>query len=711
MLIAFVACFIAGMLAAFTASAADRDWPVYLGDKACSHFSPLNQINTRNVGRLAVAWTYNAGDARDDNLSQIQCNPLIIGGVLYGTTPQLKLIALQAATGRELWRFDPFAGSAKGGVVGINRGVVYWAEGNERRILFSADHFLYSIDAATGQPVHSFGTNGRVDIKDGLGRDVSGLYVVETTPGVIYRNLLFLPLRVGEGPAPAAPGHIRAYDVRTGKIVWIFHTIPYPGEAGADAWPPDAWTYIGGANCWAGMALDERRGVVYIPTGSAAFDFWGGNRMGQDLYANCLLALDANTGRRLWHFQAVHHDLWDRDLPAPPNLLMVKHNGRKIDAVAQITKSGHVFLFNRDTGEPLFPIEERQVPPSDLQGESAWPTQPLPLKPAPFARQLFTYNEITDLSPESHRVVLDTFERLRPHVPFAPPSTQGTIIFPGFDGGGEWGGAAADPDGILYVNANEMAWILTMVPTQPGTNTAVVKGERLFLQICAACHGQERRGNAGQNVPSLADISKRMSRAEIIRLLQTGRGMMPSFGFLSEPQKRSVADFVMGNNPPQDAASRSGEIAGEDVLGGVPYTMTGYNRWFDTNGYPAVKPPWGTLNVIDLNTGEYRWRVPLGENSALTARGIPPTGLENYGGPLVTAGDLVFIGASKDEMFRAFDRRSGKILWQVKLPAGGYATPATYTVNGKQYVVIACGGGKMGTKSGDAYVAFAFSGP
>jgi len=698
---------IVGLLSTFALLAADRDWPVYLGDKARSHFSPLSQITARNVGRLAVAWTYHSGDARDDNLSQIQCNPLIIGGVLYGTTPQLKMVALQAATGRELWRFDPFAGEAKGGVVGVNRGLVYWSEGNDRRILFSADHFLYAIDAATGRPITSFGINGHVDIKEGLGRDVSKLYVVSTTPGAVFRNLLFLPLRVGEGPGPAAPGHIRAYDVRTGKIVWTFHTIPFRGETGAETWPPDAWTYIGGANCWAGMAVDESRGVVYVPTGSATFDFWGGNRIGQDLFANCLLALDANTGRPRWHFQFVHHDLWDRDLPAPPNLLTVRHDGRKIDAVAQITKSGHVFVFSRDTGEPLFPIEERQVPPSDLQGESAWPTQPLPLKPAPFARQLFTYNEITDLSPASHRAVLDRFEQLRPHVPFAPPSTQGTIIFPGFDGGGEWGGAAVDPDGVLYVNANEMAWILTMVPTHLDANRTAATGRSLFVQVCAACHGMDRRGNAAQNVPSVIDIGKKMSRADLLRLLQTGRGMMPSFAFLSEPQRQAVVDFVSDRNPPENTEHRDGEVAGEKVLGGVPYTMTGYNRWLDPNGYPAVKPPWGTLNAIDLNTGEYRWRVPLGEDPGLSARGIAPTGLENYGGPLATAGGLVFIGASKDEMFRAFDRRSGKVLWQFKLPAGGYATPATYETGGRQYVVIACGGGKMGTRSGDAYVAFA----
>jgi len=694
------------VLGATTTLGAEGDWASYLGDPGRTHYSTLKNIKPKNVGRLEVAWTFHCGDARADNFSQIQCNPLIINGVLYATTPGCKLVALDAATGRELWRFDPTAADPKVNSGGVNRGVVCWGEGSERRIVYSVDHFLYAIDARSGRPIESFGQLGRIDIKEGLGRDVSKLFVASSTPGGVYQNLLFLPLRVGEGPAPAAPGHLRAYDLRTGAIVWTFHSIPQPGEPGYETWPPDAWTHIGGVNCWAGMAVDERRGLVFVPVGSAAFDFWGGNRIGQNLYANCLLALEARTGRRVWHFQFVHHDLWDRDLPAPPDLLTVTHGGKRIDAVSQTTKSGHVFVFNRETGEPLFPIEERPAPPSDLQGEAAWPTQPLPVKPAPFARQVFSYDAITELSPASRRAALDRFAKLRPHLPFAPPSTQGTIIFPGFDGGAEWGGAAVDPEGILYVNANEMPWVLTMTPNDLTPGSPGGSGPQLFAQICAACHGPDRRGNPAQNVPSLLGVNQKLKREEVLHLLGTGRGVMPSFAFLADAQKAALADIVLEVAPSADSV-RATAASAEEVLGGIPYSFTGYNRWLDTNGYPVIKPPWGTLNAIDLNTGEFRWRIPLGESAALTAQGIPPTGLENYGGPIVTAGGLIFIAASKDEMFRAFDRATGKILWQTKLPAGGYATPATYLANGRQYVVIACGGGKMGTRSGDAYVAFA----
>ncbi|MEY3898410.1 MAG: hypothetical protein RLZZ214_3932, partial [Verrucomicrobiota bacterium] len=498
------------------------------------------------------------------------------------------------------------------------------------------------------------------------------------------------------------PGHIRAYHVRTGALVWSFHTIPEPGEPGHETWPPEAYRTAGGANAWAGFALDEKRGLVFCPTGSAAFDFWGGDRIGKNLYANCLVALDARTGKRVWHYQLVHHDLWDRDLPAPPDLITVTHAGRKIDAVAQVTKSGHVFVFNRETGEPLFPIQEMPVPASDLAGEAAWPTQPIPVKPAPFARQFLTQDEITDLTPELRRGVMEKIAKLRPHAPYTPPSEQGTVIFPGFDGGAEWGGAAADPQGVIYVNANEMPWVLTMVPTRP-RGTA---GEALYAQMCVACHGTDRKGNAAQNVASLVDLGLRMKKPEVAELLKTGRRVMPSFAFLTDTQRDSLIDHLLGEPAANDPA-RKVEPGGPDATGTIPYSSTGYNRLLDAEGHPAVKPPWGTLNAIDLNTGEFRWSVPLGEWPELTARGVPKTGTENYGGPIVTAGGLVFIAASRDEHLRAFDQKTGRELWKVKLPAAGYATPATYAVGGRQHVVIACGGGKIGTKSGDSYVAFA----
>lgn len=683
----------------------DSNWPTYLGDAASSHYSELKEINRKNVAQLEVAWTYHAGDGRKDNRSQIQCNPIIVDGVLYGTSPVLKLIALDASTGVERWRFDPFAADAGNASVGVNRGVVFWKDGSDRRILFTASQRLFCIDATTGKLVEGFGNAGTVDIREGLGREPKTLFVLANTPGAIYQDLLILGTRVSEGPGPSAPGHIRAYNVRTGKIEWTFRTIPQQGEPGYETWPPDAYKTSGGANVWTGMAVDEKRGIVYCPTGSAAFDFWGGDRHGANLYANCLLALDAKTGKRIWHYQFVHHDLWDRDLPAPPNLLTVRHRGKKIDAVAQVTKSGHVFVFNRETGEPLFPIEERAVPPSKLQGEWAWPTQPIPVKPAPFSRQQFTEDLVTDLSPKSREAVLERLRKVNKHLLYSPPSTEGTIVFPGFDGGAEWGGAGVDPKrGILYVNGNEMPWILTMVETRSKEGGRLSSAHQIYNQICASCHGINREGDPARAFPTLANIGQKLKKPDIVELLRTGRGVMPSFAFLSDEQRDALADHLLGD---ERVALASETAAAKGLTLESPYSHTGYNRFFDPDGYPAIRPPWGTLNAIDLNTGEYLWRVPLGEFPELTARGIPPTGTENYGGPVITAGGLIFIAATKDEMIRAFDRDTGKILWQARLPAGGYATPSTYSVKGRQFVVIACGGGKMGTKSGDAYVAFA----
>ncbi|WP_404423748.1 PQQ-binding-like beta-propeller repeat protein [Nibricoccus sp. IMCC34717] len=681
------------------ASPAGADWPVYLGDSGASHYSTLAQINRSNVGSLREAWVYRSGDARSGS-TQVQCNALKVGRTVYATTAGLNLVALDAGTGRELWRFQPPEAN------GVNRGVVYWKNEYEERILFGSGRWLNAVDAKTGRPVVSFGDQGRIDLGLGLGRDVTGLSIQANTPGSVVGDLLIMGMRVGEGPGKAAPGHIRAYNVRTGELVWRFNTIPWPGEVGYETWPADAWQRVGGANVWAGFAVDRERGLVFCPVGSATFDFWGGDRHGDNLFTSCLVALDARTGKRVWHHQLVRHDLWDRDPPAPPTLLTVTRDGRRIDAVAQVTKQGFVYVFDRQTGESLFPLEEISVPPSDLEGEEAAPTQRVPLKPAPFARQLFTADLITDRTPQAQEAVRSRFAELKPHVRFLPPSQEGTLIYPGFDGGAEWGGAAADPEGVLYVNSNEMPWILTMIRIESGRS----RGEQVYQQNCIGCHGPNREGNVAANVPSLMGVEKRLTEEQALEVITKGRNVMPAWQFLPLEQRRALVHYLFGNEdreglpPPEDPAHQQDKVAADAP---PPYTHTGYNRFLDPDGYPAVKPPWGTLNAIDLNTGDFRWRVPLGEFEPLSRAGIQKTGTENYGGPVVTAGGLVFIAATKDECIRAFDTATGDELWRAKLPAGGYATPTTFEVDGKQYLLIACGGGKMGTKSDDAYVAFA----
>lgn len=687
----------------YEAEDAHSTWSVYLGDHASSHYSSLDQIHRGNVAELEVAWEFATGDGAADGRTQIQCNPIVIDTVLYATSARVKALALHAATGRLLWSFDPFEAGAVLEGPGISRGVAYWAgDGSHAaRIFLTAGSRLFALDAASGELIDTFGQGGSVDLRDGLGRDVAGLNVGARTPGIIFEDLLIQGSQVSEGPV-SAPGHIRAYDVRTGDIAWIFHTIPHPGEFGHETWPEDAYLYAGGANAWTGLSLDAERGMVFLPTGSAAFDFWGGNRLGENLFANSILALDARTGERIWHYQVVRHDIWDRDLPAPPNLVTVRMSGQERDAVAQVTKSGHLFLLDRETGEPLFPVEERSFPASDLRGEEAWPVQRIPVKPAPFARQRFDEEDITDISPQAHAYVREQFLKTRSDGQFVPPSTQGTMIYPGFDGGAEWGGAGYDPTtGMLYVNSNEMPWILTMVELDA---EAAGTGPGLYASYCAGCHGSEMEGNTDGSFPALVGLAERTSEEAVADQIQRGFGFMPSFGFLSDDEVSSIVDFLWGR---AQGAVPEADPRLSEFFAGSPYGHTGYNRFFDQEGYPAVKPPWGTLNAINLHTGEYAWTVPLGEFPELTARGIPQTGTENYGGPVVTAGGLLFIAASKDERFRAFDKDTGATLWEVQLPAGGYATPATYAVNGRQYVVIAAGGGKMGTRSGDSYVAFA----
>lgn len=683
-------------------------WDSYLGDSGRSHYSLLDQINKGNVQKLEVAWTYHAGQQGKGNDTYLQANPLIVGDILYGIAPGLKVFAVNAANGTKLWEFNPYEGTDRST---FTRGLAFWEDEEEQRILFSADQYLYALDAGTGKLIREFGENGRVNLSEGLGRNIKDLTYRYNTPGTVYKDLIIMGALNSER-LPAAPGHIRAFDIRTGKQEWIFHTIPQPDEFGYDTWEdPTAYQFIGGANNWAGMSVDEERGIVFVPTGSAAFDFYGGNRKGKNLFANTLLALDANTGKRIWHFQTVHHDLWDRDLPAPPNLVTVEREGKKVEAVAQITKSGHVYVLDRDTGEPLFPVEEKHYPESDLLGEQTWPTQPLPTSPPPFARQQFTEADINPYSQDKDSL-LAVLKRSRSNGQFVPPSKEGTIIFPGFDGGGEWGGAGYDPaSGVMYVNANEMPWILTMVEMKGGnTDDMLALGKSVYQANCMGCHGANLQGsNFHGNAPELLNVKQRLNHQEITQLVKEGRGSMPSFAFLKDAQIDAIAAFLLGEvaNPQMQMKKTAFNQPVEREVGDLRYNHTGYNRFVDSEGYPAVKPPWGTLNAIDLDEGKILWTVPLGEYEELTKRGIPKTGTENYGGPVVTAGGLIFIAATSDEYIRAFDKDTGEELWKYKLPAAGMATPATYEVDGRQYVVIAAGGGKITENRSDAYVAFA----
>jgi glucose dehydrogenase len=779
------------VLAAEQAAPLNQAWPVYGGQPEGDHYSNLTQINRRNVKNLTQAWIFDTGEH-----GIMQTSPIVVGRTLYAATPSQKIIALDGATGKLQWKFDS-------GIKGTQpiRGVVYWPDGSRGRILAGIMNYLYELDAVTGRPVETFGESGRIDLRKNLDVDPETATVALTSPGILYKDLIILGFRTPE-THPAPRGDIRAFDVRTGKLRWSFHTIPHPGEFGYDTWPQEAWEHAGAANNWAGMALDQQRGIVYVPTGSAVDDFYGSDRTGNDLFANTVLALEAETGRRIWHFQGVHHDIWDRDFPAPPALLTVTHQGKRIDAVAQTSKQGYVFLFDRLSGEPLFPIEEVTVPRSTVPGEVSSPTQPQPLLPEPFARQKLTADMLTSRSSEAHAWALKTFSIMRSGVQFTPLAVDvQTVVMPGFDGGAEWGGPAVDiRTGVLYVNANDIAYTGGLVENRQAHSA----GASIYFSQCMVCHGEQRSGSPPA-FPSLLGITDRRTSEEIEEVIRDGKGRMPSFPNVKDGTLQALLEYLRtgkDDGPPRpahpvvktpplgtpsgvtanpnaaslfdhncaichgdqgagiqpgfptligvgqrltlqqitiiirqgrgrmpafprlqgsdlsdllhylDASDLTGPVFEKELepieTAGARYRFTGYKRFVDPEGYPAVAPPWGTLSAIDLNTGKYLWKIPFGEYPELASSGMRNTGTENYGGPIVTAGGVIFIAATIfDRQFHAFDSRTGELLWHKELPFAGLATPASYMISGKQYVVIGAGGGKDPShETGGVYVAF-----
>ncbi|MCW3118091.1 MAG: pyrroloquinoline quinone-dependent dehydrogenase [Chitinophagaceae bacterium] len=687
----------------------DRTWSVYKADATSSSYSVLKEINKENVYQLKLAWTFNPGDAVEGSrFAGSQCNPIILDGVMYAASARHRIYAIDAGNGKQIWSFDPYNGGPGGGSF---RGVTYWEDGNDKRILFTGGDDLFALNAETGTPIREFGKNGKVSMNVGIRDDPEKISVKPTSPGIVYNDLLIIGNEVSELYG-AQPGYIRAYNIRTGKLEWTFHTIPKPGEPGYDTWPKDAWKYAGGANDWGGMSVDEKRGMVFLATGSPSYDFYGYDRLGKNLFGNCVVALDAKTGKYIWHFQTIHHDLWDYDLPAPPNLVTVEKDGKKIDAVAQTSKVGFLYVLNRETGASLFPIEERPVPASDVPGEEAWPTQPIPLKPKPYSRQYMTTDDLSDFSVTAHDSLIKLFNSLRYEGLFTPPSIKGTLNLPGTIGGSEWGGAAYDPaTGILYLKANESPEIDLLQKIDPATDASAnpsihEDGKKIYTSYCATCHKADRKGDEPL-YPSLLDLKKRMTEAEALNKIKGGSGKMPPFAGILKGHEDGIIDYLFEKTDERMLQKESGiteirnnrlsniEVKKENVDTAITYlNVTAYAQLKDPEGHPAIKPPWGTLNAINLNTGDYAWTIPVGNNADLQKKGEPITGSTGSPGPIVTRGGLVFLGGSRDRKFQAFDKATGSLLWETTLPGFASSTPCTYQSNGKQYIAVSVAGSK-----------------
>jgi quinoprotein glucose dehydrogenase len=700
-----------------------KDWTEYLGGADSAQYSSLKQINRSNVNQLQVAWTY----ATEDK-SNYDFNPIVVEGVMYVQAKSNAIVALDAATGKEIWMHPNNTRAVTG------RGISYWEskDRSDRRLFYCVSNYLVAIDAKTGQPISSFGEDGRADLRAGFdGRDPKTLVRIQNnTPGRVFEDMIIMG-SAGGAEYDSNPGAVRAFDVRTGKLAWVFHTIPHPGEFGYDTWPPDAWKTVGGVQNWSEMTIDEQRAIAYIPLASPSYDFYGGNRKGKNLFGNSLVALDARTGKRLWHFQFVHHDLWDYDLPAAPKLLTVEHNGKKVDAIAQPTKMGFLFVFNRVTGEPLWPIEERPVPKSDVPGEEAWPTQPFPTAPPPFARQKFTADDINPYIPDDERAGLrDKILSSRNDGLYTPPSLRGTVQMPGHNGGANWGGSAVDPSaGLLYVQSKELPTYLKLDTKEPrrgpsagvGNETPVQQGAAIYSRDCAGCHGVDRTGQA--SIPALTAITTRLTADEIKTTVTGGRGQMPAFSQLTPNNLDALVAYL--SNPPAAASpTASRPFASREFSELIPLqpntaSSTPQRYWapvdflFTSNRLSAIGPPWSQLTAYDLNTGKIKWQVPLGQVSDLASAGHTDTGSHfPRGGMVATAGGLLFSATTSDRKFRAYDRDAGKVLWETGIPEGSESTPAVYEVGGREYVVIcvAAGNGMMGapaTQRAGAYIAFA----
>ncbi len=656
-------------------------WQRSRGDNGGRAYSALDQINRQNVTHLQVAWIYHSGDGKNN----IQCNPIIVRDLMIVPTPGHCVVGVDAATGQERWRFKPEGQSRP-----AFRGLIYWPGNGPQaeRVLFCAGEYLYALNPANGQPVLAFGQAGRALLP---GRP-QGEFGAATAGPAIFKNILVVP---------GFEKDVWGLDVASGALLWTFHTVPHPGEFGYDTWD-HVESYA--ANDWTGMAMDEQRGIAYIATGGPKPNFIGVTHHGDNLFANCLIALDAHTGKRLWHFQEIPHDLWDRDMSAPPNLATITREGKRVDVVAVATKNGDTIVLDRVTGKLVFPFRMRRAPASDLPGEVSAPYQPDPELPERFAKMEFTAADLTDRTPEAAAFASNRFASVTTGF-FRPPSLGHPNLYFGMDGGAEWSGCCVNPaTGRMYIAANHVGWMISVFrDDEPPDDGSAPKtaGRKVYEAACQSCHGSERLGLGV--APPLRGLRFRLTDADIIRQVRQGKNGMPAFptALLSDTNLHLLLDYLQLRDRPVPVTTAK--------TARPQYNFTGYPRFLDNEGYPANKPPWGTLNCLDLNTGRLVWTVPLGEYPELAAQGVPKTGTENYGGAILTAGGLLFCAGTRDAKIRAFDEATGAELWSGKLPWVGIAPPATYEVKGRQYVVITATGNKLGQASeyGDAWVAFA----